>query len=472
MRKKYKLGIVVPYRHRESQIQIFIDAITTHLNKQEIPHEIIIIEQDDGKQFNRGALLNIGFLWARKLNCKYVVFHDIDMIPVDVDYNYSTKPIHLATGFTDKTREIFDQYFGGVTLFPIYDFKLIDGYSNKYWDWGYEDDDLLFRCKSHGIDLDTLYIKNTGKPKKALRFNGVDSFVKFRNIFDLDDNLTFFVSFYPDNILCDHLKDNDYYTIFSVPGYDTSISFNSFSRYNFCTFDVDKNALYINSKIKPNYKTNICVTIDNENKIIRAYQDGIFIGEAKITKPALSYTYERFAYLGVGEPNRVGDERYYKGYLTNFVVFNSNLNEEEIIELSNNETADFRDNFGEYKSAEKLLLYYDAEHIDRYKLIDLSNNKHHGTIEKCEIVDLNYNINKKIEIPHRRNSEFYVLPHEENGFVDNKWKNKATRWNQLKFYNEVLNNPELIKNDGLSTLEYIEHGVVVDNNITIVNVGL
>ena len=56
MRKKYKLGIVVPYRHRESQIQIFITAITSHLNKQEIPHEIIIIEQDDGKQFNRGFL--------------------------------------------------------------------------------------------------------------------------------------------------------------------------------------------------------------------------------------------------------------------------------------------------------------------------------------------------------------------------------------------------------------------------------
>jgi hypothetical protein len=472
MRKKYKLGVVVPYRHRENQIQRFIFSITSYLDKQEIPHEIIIIEQDDGKQFNRGALLNIGFLWARKLNCKYVVFHDIDMIPIDVDYNYSTKPIHLATGFTDKNREIFDQYFGGVTLFPIYDFKMIDGYSNKYWDWGYEDDDLLFRCKTHGVELNKLKIKNTGKPKKALKFNGVDSYVKFRNIFDLDDDLTFLISFYPDDILCDYLKDNDYYTVFSIPGYDTSISFNSFSRYNFCTFDEDRNALYINSKIKTNYKTNICVTIDNKKKVIRAFQDGVFIGETNFTKRLLSYTYERFSYLGVGEPNRSGDERYFKGYITNFIVFNKVLLDVEITEITNNETNDFRQNFGEYSSSESILIYYDAEHIERYKLVDLSGNNHHGTIEKCEIIDLDYPEYKSIMVPNRRESLFEVLPHEENGFIDNKWKNKATRWNQLKYYNEVLNDSSLIKNDGLSTLEYIEHGVIVDKNVTIVNIGL
>ena len=472
MRKKYKLGIVVPYRHRESQIQIFITAITSHLNKQEIPHEIIIIEQDDGKQFNRGALLNIGFLWARKLNCKYVVFHDIDMIPIDVDYSYSTKPIHLATGFTDKTREIFDQYFGGVTLFPIYDFKLIDGYSNKYWDWGYEDDDLLFRCKSHGVDLDTLYIKNTGNPKKALRFNGVDSFVKFRNIFDLDDNLTFFVSFYPDNILCNHLKDNDYYTIFSIPGYDTSISFNSFSRYNFCTFDVDKNALYINSKIRRNYKTNITIRIDHTTNKIDMFQDGINIGTKEWSQKLHSYSTQPFFYIGSANPTREHKTNYFKGHFDSVAIFSEALGDNEILEIANNKAFGLTQNFGNYTNSHSLKLYYDAKFIKDYKLMDLSGNLNDGEIFDCEMVEVEFDEYKTIKIPHRREGIFYTLEHEENCFLDNKWKTQFTRWNQLRYYNEVSKNDNLLEDDGLSNLEFIEYGITNNDKITHINVGI
>jgi TldD protein len=51
---------------------------------------------------------------------------------MDVDYSYSEFPLHLATGFIldegEKEREIFDEYFGGVTLFPIEAFEKIDGY--------------------------------------------------------------------------------------------------------------------------------------------------------------------------------------------------------------------------------------------------------------------------------------------------------------------------------------------------------
>jgi hypothetical protein len=65
------------------------------------------------------------------------------------------------------------------------------------------------------------------------------------------------------------------------------------------------------------------------------------------------------------------------------------------------------------------------------------------------------------------------MPHLENGFYKNRWKSIATRWNQLRFYNEVINNDELIKNDGLSTLEFVEHGVnVINENFTHINIGI
>lgn len=468
-----KLGVIVPYRLRESQLPIFIKSISEYLDNEKIPYEIIIINQDNAKQFNRGMLLNIGFRHSRKLACKYVVFHDVDMLPVSVDYSYSDKPIHLATNFIGETEEIFDQYFGGVTLFPVRDFEAINGYSNKYWDWGYEDTDLLHRAKKHYIDLDVINIENVTNNRKSLQFNGVDSFIQTRNIFDVETkNITFFISFYPDDILCDPNKENDYYTIFSIPGYDTSISYNSFSRYIFLTFDKDGDAHYINTKIKTNYYTNITVTINNRDKEITMYQDGIKIGSTSFKSTLRSYDYERFCYLGVGMPERKGDERFFKGQMGVFAAFSKVLNEKEILEISKTDNL-LNSDFGEYNSSKDLLMYYDANYIKDYRLVDLSGNKYHGKIVKCGIVDTKINKYKKLEIPHRRKSLFKTLSHKKNGFVNNKWKKQATRWNQLRFHNEVYINDDLINNDGLSTLEYVEHGLnQLKDNIVIIDVGL
>jgi hypothetical protein len=468
-----KLGVIVPFRNRYSHLPIFIDHMKKYLTKQNIPFEIIIVNQDNGKQFNRGLLLNIGFTKVTELGCKYVVFHDVDMLPVEVDYSFTDKPLHLATNFTEEGKEIFEEYFGGVTLFPIYDFKEVNGYSNKYWDWGYEDTDLLYRCKKHDIQLDSLKIKNTIQSGKSLKFNGIDSCVKVKNIYDMDDDLTFFVSFNPDDIICDHTKDTDYYTIFSIPGYDTSISYNSFSRYCFLTFDNNKDAIFLNSKIKTNYQTNFCVTIDNTNKKITIYQDGIEIESTIINKSLLYYTYERFFYLGVGHPKRNGDERFFKGTLQSFASFSKCLSSDEILEIGTNNNKLLNENFNKYQSSDKLTMYFDANHIHEYKLSDLSGNNNLGQIFNCEIIDLSLNEYKTVKIPYRRKSLFKTLDHEENGFVENNWKLKATRWNQVRYYNEVCLNDDLIKNDGLSTLEFIEYGIhKPEDNVTIIDIGL
>ena len=197
-----KLGVIVPYRNREEHLEKFKKRIKLYLNKHKIDYELIIVNQDNAKQFNRGMLLNIGFKYAEELNCDYVVFHDVDMLPQNVDYSYSEYPIHLATGFKSEeyNSKLFEEYFGGVTLFPMDDFKKVDGYSNKYWDWGYEDTDLLHRCRKHNIKLNTLKLKNVGPNCSALKFNGIDAYVKGKNTFDLNKDISFFVSFYPSEL--------------------------------------------------------------------------------------------------------------------------------------------------------------------------------------------------------------------------------------------------------------------------------
>ena len=470
----HKLAVIVPYRLREEHLKVFIEKITEHLNKQEIEFELIVVNQDNAKQFNRGMLLNIGYRYAKKLKCDYLVFHDVDMVPLEVDYSYSDVPLHLATNFIDdegtESGLPFDEYFGGVTMFPIEAFEKINGFSNKYWGWGYEDTDLLFRCSELDVPLDTLKIKNRGKDGKTLRFYGTKSKVICDNVIDFNSSATFFITFFPDDLECNHLRKSDEYTAFSVPGYDFAICFNSFSRYNFCAFDYKQNVLFVNSNIKRNYKTNITVTLDRLDNIIKVYQDGEFIGQTESFKKLHFYKKEPKFYLGVGKPDREGLQNYFRGTIENFAYYDTILTESEIKEISNNCDNLLNDNFGEYYSSKSLVVYYDANHIRDYKLVDLSGNHNNGVIQDCGIEKNNHQEYKEVKIPIRRPSKFLLLKHESNGFVDNKWKDDATRWNQLRFYNEVFKNK--IIDDGLSDLKFKEYGKVKVNNITEANIGL
>lgn len=145
-----KLLLIVPYRDREAHLQEFIPHITDILLKQGIKQKkIVVVEQEPGKLFNRGLLCNIGFYLYNNW-CDYVIFHDVDMICDLIDYSYSSKPTSLLRHRTKK-KTVYDGYFGGITLFPKNDFLKINGFSNEYWGWGAEDDDLRLRCYIHGI---------------------------------------------------------------------------------------------------------------------------------------------------------------------------------------------------------------------------------------------------------------------------------------------------------------------------------
>jgi hypothetical protein len=471
-----KLGIIVPYRNRYEHLQLFKNYIQNYLNDKNIVYELIIVEQDNARLFNRGMLLNIGFIEAKKLKCDYVVFHDVDMLPNEVDYSYSDVPLHLSTDFLlendEKPRTIFDEYFGGVTLFPINYFEEIDGYSNKYWGWGYEDNDLLLRCKEKFIPLDTLNLKNIKNKTKALKLNGTNAYVKVKNVIDFRTSFTLFLSFFPDRLYLNPEKESDEFTAFSIPGYDFAISYTSFLRYNFCMFDSEFNPFYVNSNIKTNYKTNMVIVFDAIDNLVKVYQDGIFIGQTNNFKKLFKYSNKPYFYLGVGDPEREVISNYFKGYIDSFCYYDKILLDDEILEISQNEENLLNKNFGNYKSSSSLKIYYDANYIRYYKLYDLSENENHGEIINCEITNLEIDTHTKVQIPFRRKSKFVSLKHDENGFDGQKWKDKNTRWNQLRYQNEVLNHISLINRDGLSTLEYKVYGKVKEKNITQITVGI
>ena len=468
-----KLGVIVPHRHRWEHLAIFKRHIINYLDSKKIPFELIIVNQDDAKQFNRGMLLNIGFKYAKRLGCNYVVFHDIDLLPVDVDYSYSSFPVHLAKDIVEEEtgnhKKTFEQYFGGVTIFPVDEFRRMNGYSNRYWGWGFEDDDLLLRCVRNGCETDLGFVKNAKRKFTALYFNGINSYVEIKNNFDLNTDLTFFVSFYPEDLECDHTKESDVFTAFSLPGYDTAVSYNSFQRYNFVTFDKEEKAFYINSDIRTNHQTVICVTISLQEGKIKLYQDGLLVGETEGFKDLRSYEDVGTFYLGAGNPTRDGDPNMFKGLIDSFAVIKKSLSEEEIIELSTSHK------FGKYKLSKELHILYNASNIRNDRLVDQSGNKNHARIFNCDVREINLASHKKLEIPRRRKGLFKALGHSENGFFENKWKDQATRWNQLRFVNEVSKNYSLANSDeedGVFRIKFTEHGIKKDRNITWIDVGI
>jgi beta-1,4-galactosyltransferase 1 len=472
----HKLGIIIPYRHRYNQLQIFKRRVQEYLKDKNIEYEIIVIEQDDGKLFNRGKLLNIGYTYAKALHCDYLIFHDVDMLPYKVDYSYSDIPLHLATDFISKddtTRTVFDTYFGGVTLFSVKAFELINGFSNSYWGWGFEDDDLLYRCKINNIPLDKKILRMMNSNTAALKFNGHNAFVECHNNLILDKETSIFLTFYPNEITLNHDKYDDEFTIFSIPGengLDFAITYDSYQKYKFTAYNKDKKVVYVASDIKPTYRTNICITINPHEKVITMYQDGLLVGSTAYEK-LLDYRKAKFFYLGCAFPHRGNTSNFFKGLLYTFAVYNSILTEEEILEISENKFFGLAQDFGEYKSSHMLKLYYDSKFVKDYKLMDLAGGNR-GYMTECEIVGYTFAEGKVLDIPFRRQSTFELLPHEENGFESGGWKDINTRYNQLKYYNEIAKGYGNSTVDGISNCEFKVHSYVHMENQTHVNVGI
>jgi hypothetical protein len=457
-----KLGIVVPYRDRYEDLVLFKKEIAEYLKNKGIIYELIIVEQDKAKTFNRGKLLNIGFMYAKRMKCDYVIFHDIDMIPLDCDYGYEDYPVHLSSNFVSThptfKRTVFDEYFGGVTLFPVNLFEDINGYSNEYWGWGYEDDDLLFRCRKNRIPLKIKEFKTSGASTTALKFNGKNTYVKAKNVIDTNHNFSIFISFCPDDIHCDFEKYDDVYTVFSIDAADAQmqLTYSSYKKYTFELRDELGNVIYINSDIKPNYQTTIIATINPVEKKVRMFQDGELVGETTYENNLYDYSTQRNFYLGCKSFRKGDDSGFFMGTINSFAVYNEILTDEEIKILSDNKYFGLTQNFEGYNSSDKLTLYYDAKIIKDYKLVDLSFNENPGAIFNCSVVPAPFEDSKMIEIPHRKENTFKLIPHDENGFVINSWKNITTRYNQIRFFNEVSHGFKDSREDGLSNLTFKE----------------
>ncbi|CAK8672345.1 uncharacterized protein LOC143465946 [Clavelina lepadiformis] len=145
-----KTAIVIPYRNRLDHLMLFVRHMHSILQRQEIEYGIYVINLAGDALFNRAKLLNIGFKEVMKHFPGYdcIIFHDVDLLPEDDRnlYTCSSEPKHMSAAINIFHYKIpYQQIFGGVTAMTPEQFRLVNGYSNEYWGWGGEDDDMFRR---------------------------------------------------------------------------------------------------------------------------------------------------------------------------------------------------------------------------------------------------------------------------------------------------------------------------------------
>jgi len=436
--RKVRLGVVVPYRRRPHHLEPFLDRTKRFLDRTGIDYKIIIISQDDAKAFNRGILCNIGYKEAKKYRCDYVAFHDVDTIPLDVDYSYPDKPIHLASDDLP-----FESYFGGITLFNNNDFEKINGFSNEYWGWGYEDDDLLYRCIRHGIPLDSRKVKINTVNTECVNFNGVNSFAKINNILNTKKDFKIKTTVQIGELTFNQKKEVDVYPIFNIRGYDFELVYTSFRRLNLKFFDNTGRFLQIYTNITKEKQFNIEIIYKAKKKLIQFYVNKEKVGEEEMFKPLYNYTREKNIYLGAD--NELNN--FFSGIIKNFTIINDK---------------------------EEIITDLDCTKIKEYQLEDKSPTENNAVLFNTPIVIPNIEKIQTLHFPFRRKSKNIRLEHPTSGFNGGRWASDLTRWNELKFYNEVSKGFADTHEDGLSTLKYMLHSrIKSDDRKTItINIGI
>ncbi|KAL3881585.1 hypothetical protein ACJMK2_028006 [Sinanodonta woodiana] len=144
-----RVAIIVPYRDREMHMKLFLQNIHPFLQRQQLDYAIFLVELAPDKMFNRAMLMNIGFVEAIKLyDFQCFIFHDVDLLPEDDRNLYTCPPMprHMSAAIDKhKYRLLYTQIFGGVTAMTKEQFLKTNGYSNHYFGWGGEDDDMFRR---------------------------------------------------------------------------------------------------------------------------------------------------------------------------------------------------------------------------------------------------------------------------------------------------------------------------------------
>ena len=173
--------IIIPYRNRELHLNFLIKNMVPLIQEYLPNSKVVVVEQNEGKLFNRGAIKNVGFKEYEN-KTKYFFAHDIDIIPsLEIIKSIYTKEDIEMFRIISAHREALGGIFK-VKHDVIFD---INGFPNYIWGWGIEDRALYYRCYMKNINITNNQNRNF---KKLAHKSNIEQYTdEKKNISDMWD---------------------------------------------------------------------------------------------------------------------------------------------------------------------------------------------------------------------------------------------------------------------------------------------
>lgn len=181
--------IIIPYRNRKEHLDLFIKDVIPLFEKYLKPFKLVIVEQNEGKLFNRGMLLNIGFN-EYKDKSRFFFTHDVDIYPNEkcIKELYTKQEENNIVGiYTSQCNTL-----GGIIKFTSKNFQKLNGFPNNFWGWGVEDKALQNRVEYMKIQVNKNILSNNSNRfdyfniKNDINDRHMDNFFNDKTHFEYD----------------------------------------------------------------------------------------------------------------------------------------------------------------------------------------------------------------------------------------------------------------------------------------------
>ena len=454
----HKLGICIPYRNRKQHLDKLIPHLSQHLKKKGIDHKFYVGHQVDDKLFNRGAMKNIAAHYAFNDGCDYIAWHDVDMIvhENDADYSYpENNPLHIATKLSKYNYSMgYDQYFGGVVLFTKEQAYSTNGYSNDYWDWGQEDDDLFWRCYFEGMTTGDIFKNYVNKSYGE--FNGKDSYISIETDREISSCLsndhTISILFNAEQqqekvpiwLVGDKEKKFIEYPLLRKDGSWTwGLSFNNSRAVTIAMFDKLNQYQYNYAKRFENLWTWVTVSYKQDDGDVYLYVNDELIRNTTGIKENLPFHIKNELKRHDGKrPFLVGfcnhTNTHFKGKIAEVKIYDRFTEQKDI-------KSSYED------GGKDTLVHYKFDQPIEGQNVEIKN----GDIEVIDNI-----------LPFRKEGSFYCLPHIDEGFVNGTWaKGETTAANEKRFVTEMQQGKINYKDEGLNKITGVTQVVELDETL-------
>tara|TARA_Y100000034_G_scaffold67154_1_gene81021 strand:+ start:276 stop:1760 length:1485 start_codon:yes stop_codon:yes gene_type:complete len=432
--------------------------------------KLFFVEQLTKKQLNWGKCFNIGakFVTTDDDFYNYLVFQDLRLEPIFDNniYNAVDKPMHLGYSFIGEEEyseessiddfyndtPLYDTYMGGSMIIPSKLFELVNGFSNKYWGYGFHDDDFFERIKIFNLPTDVQYTKDV--ELNYINLNGETSYGKFveneviSELFNdsFTINAKFMIDKKPTHTV---MQDNNRceYQLICRPGYHTGISITNNMTVKLNVFDI-KNKLYSTEiRIQPKTWYDVSWSYNSDTLLTSFYVNGRIIKSIKMAAEIKNYDRDPL-YVGVGNPKGNMWRSYFKGKISNISIYKKYMDASEIDQLFTYGVVSLEEMRGivpvtyvPFKSGYKNMSFDMSENLNHLRMLNCDIST--GVLKRATIKN----------VPYRSRGIFRYCGNVMEDYVGKK--SYTNNKNNYKILTETVNGgEEVVKSDGLSNLRF------------------